>query len=158
MSVNQTAAIDALTEPGRETLDGRTVTLPPLLVQLRDAVANSGERTEGVVPSSTPPLDVGALDLWTEIAEAALEWAASCDIDPGPAHAESDPRPGRRCQGPVPDPALKARELISVRRACGTGTAGATSTYTVRTSGSRLLSRLPAHRRLPCKSEPDYQT
>jgi hypothetical protein len=95
MSANVTAALDALTEPSRETLDGRTVTIPPLLVQLRDALANSGQRSEGVrrVPSSTPPLDLGALDLWTEIAEAALDWAASCDIDPGPVHHERDARP-----------------------------------------------------------------
>jgi hypothetical protein len=97
MSANQSqlAALDALTERTRETLAGRTVTVPPLLAQLRDAVGNSGERSEGVrrVPSSTPPLDVGALDLWNEIAEAALDWAASCDIDPGPVHAAPDFRP-----------------------------------------------------------------
>lgn len=96
-------AVSALLRKPQRRIDvGPThyrVWAPCLLRQLEEAVANSNAGSGGrAMPGTKAPLDMGALDLWTEIQVSAGAWAAVLGIDRrryrnGPRAADEDSIP-----------------------------------------------------------------
>lgn len=85
------AAVARLCDPLPAAAGGSGV-IVPLLDQLADAIASSGEAGDGLrsFAHSVPPIDMGAFELWQDVEGGVRDLAAWLDVDPGPVCAGLD--------------------------------------------------------------------
>jgi hypothetical protein len=78
------AAVARLCNPAPAAVGGDAVVVP-LLDQLADAIASSGEAGDGLrsYAHSSPPIDLGAFEVWRQVDDGVRELAAWCDVDAG---------------------------------------------------------------------------
>ncbi|MCD0446346.1 hypothetical protein LO763_22280 [Glycomyces sp. A-F 0318] len=85
------AALARLCDPTPLVADGPAVVVG-LLDQLAAAIGNSGERGDGLrsYAHSSPPIDLGAFELWRQVDAGVRDLAAWCDVDAGAVCAGLD--------------------------------------------------------------------
>jgi hypothetical protein len=107
------AAVARLCDAAPAAAGGEAVVVP-LLDQLADAIASSGESGDGLrsYAHSQPPIDLGAFELWRTVDAGVRDWAASCDVDAGAV-----------CAGLDRVAALRALLAAVAARVAGKGTA-----------------------------------
>lgn len=96
---------------------GYTAVAPCLLAQLAEAIETGNDRTgTRSVPGSRPPLDMTALDLWTEICTNLRQWANFLDVQRSVSLKPSDNRPTGERKQKLPPVADLLRAVAAAAR------------------------------------------